>query len=117
MSHFNYKEKVIEFINEIRNIIENKQESDYQKLTDILHKMFFYAEQYFIEKSLKYRHLPYRVQEINKEKEEVLSRLKSYAEAIEKLNKQTDDMLDFLSGWEKKLAYEDSLHSSNADQT
>ncbi len=115
MPQFNYKQKVIEFITEIRDIIENKKESDYQRLTEILHKMFFYAEQYFIEKILKYRHLPYKAQEIEQEKNEVLSRLKNYAEAIEKLNNQTRDMIDFLSEWEKKLAYEDSLHDSNSN--
>ena len=115
MPQFNYKEKVLEFIGEIRNIIENKRESDYQRLTEILHKMLFYAEQYFIEKSLKNRQLPYKIKEIEQEKNEVLNRLKIYAEAIEKLNNQTHDMIGFLSDWEKRLEYEDSLHKSGSN--
>ena len=112
MPQFNYKEKVLNFINEIHDIVENKKESEYQELIEILHKIFFYSEQYFIEKSLRYRNLPHKAKDIEEEKKEVLARLRSYVEAVDRLNQQTSEMLSFLTNWGKRLEYEDSLHDS-----
>jgi len=110
MPNYNYKEKVINFINDIHSIIDCQEDPKQQKLISILQKMLFYAEQYFIEKSMQYRKIPHKTKEIEKEKKEVLNRLKSYAEAIEKLNHQTQDMIAFLDFWQKKLEYEQSFN-------
>ncbi len=109
MPQINYKEKVIELINEIRQMSEDKQSFDYHKTAGLLQKILYYAEQYFIDKSIKYQRLPHKVQEIEQEKLQVLARIRIYVEALEKLSNRNKDMIEFLSSWKEKLEYEDSL--------
>ena len=113
MQSFDYKGKIIDFINQINSIIAgNTEASDYNRLTSLLQKMIFYAEQYFIEKGLKNREYPHKIKEIEAEQKQVLARIHEFAECVEKMNAETHNMLAFLTHWKEKLEYEDSLHSS-----
>ncbi len=113
MQSFDYKAKIIDFINQINSIITgNTEVSDYNRLTSLLQKMIFYAEQYFIEKALKNREYPHRIKEIEEEQKQVLARIREFAECVEKMNAEMHNMLTFLTHWKEKLEYESTLHDS-----
>ncbi len=104
MNTFDYKQKIFEFSDEIKRIIISKKQSqESEALLSLIHKMLFYAEQYFIELELKHRSQPEKITSIRNERQSVIRRLQNFANSVTSLDLELNQMVDFLNTWETKL--------------
>ena len=115
MALYDYRSKIKEFLREVRRVIKLKLEfgieQEYERILFLLHRMIFYAEQFFIEQLMKYRNEPERIEFIEQERRNVLQNLRSFVEAIK--NADFTDLYEiesFLDEWDVKLS-QDSIYS------
>ena len=115
MGLYDYRSKIKEFSQEIKRIIKLKLEfgieQEYERILFLLHRMMFYAEQFFIEQLMRYRNEPERIEFIEQERRNVLQKLRSFVDAIERAE-FTDlyEIESFLDEWDVKLS-QDSIYS------
>lgn len=115
MSLYDYKGKIIEFSQEIKRIIKLKLElgleSEYERILFLLHRMLFYADQFFIEQELKLRNDKESLKVIEQERFEVLQKLKSFVKSLNDGHFVDLYEIDrFLEEWNNKLS-QDSIYS------
>ncbi len=104
MNTYDYKAKIIEFTEEIKRIVSQKSaHQETQRLISLIHKILFYAEQYFIEQELKFRNNAEQALIIKRERQDVIQRLQSFADSIKNYNSELNRMINFLESWKYKL--------------
>ncbi len=102
MSSYDYQTKVLEFSSKIQNLLQKKfEEQEFEELLLLVHKMLFYAEQYFIENQLNFD--AQTSKHISNQSIEVIKRLKSFANSVVNFNSELKQMAAFLTQWEKIL--------------
>ena len=104
MTSYDYKAKIFEFYEEIKRlIIQGAERKEIEQLISLIHKMLFYAEQYFIDQELKFRNDQERLKKIRSERQDVINRLQTFANTINDFNSEIYQMLNFLENWKYKL--------------
>lgn len=103
MANYNYQAKVLEFSSGIQEFLQQKlQEQEFENLLVLVHKMLFYAEQYFIENQINGDSEKSKI--ITQQCVSVIKRLKNFANAVVNFDNELKQMAEFLSQWKKYLA-------------
>ena len=106
MQNLDFKEKLLSLSIEIKTLIYNatqKNEADVNKLVNILYRIIYYAEQYFIEQEIKNQNNPSVKERLKKERQEVIDKLKTFAQVVNSYKRNLFEISKFLENWENKL--------------
>ncbi len=104
MTTVNYREKILELINNLQEIVDSKSEDNF---LDLLHRMLYYAELYFIEKSLEYQLDSQKKAQVKEERTDVVKKLDSFGQRFSMGEKNVfGDVKEFLHQWREKLEKE-----------